>query len=101
MKRRQLMMLPGAAFVMPQGSAQTQQARRPSLTEAAEGMPAREWVSKEFQDQTHVDFYNDLAAALTAGRTPPVTGEDGRAALEIVLAIYRSADTAQPVTLPL
>jgi predicted dehydrogenase len=71
------------------------------LTEAAEGVPAREWVSKEFQDQTHVDFYNGLAAALTAGRTPPVTGEDGRAALEIVLAIYRSADTAQPVTLPL
>jgi predicted dehydrogenase len=71
------------------------------LTEAAEGMPAREWVSKEFQDQTYVDFYNDLAAALRAGRTPPVTGEDGRAALETVLAIYRSADSGQPVTLPL
>ncbi|MFB3882235.1 MAG: Gfo/Idh/MocA family protein [Armatimonadota bacterium] len=71
------------------------------LAEAAEGMPAREWVTKEFRDQAHVDFYNDLAAALRAGKTPPVTGEDGRAALEIVVAIYRSADQNQAVKLPL
>jgi predicted dehydrogenase len=71
------------------------------LTEEAEGIAAREWVTREFTDATHAEFYNDLAAALRAGRRPPVTGIDGRKALEIVLAIYRSADTGQPVHLPL
>jgi predicted dehydrogenase len=71
------------------------------LTQPAEGLPAREWVAKEVEGKTHVDFYNDLAAALRAGKTPPVTGEDGRAALELVLAIYRSSDLGQAVVLPL
>ena len=71
------------------------------FTEPIQGMPAGEWVPKEFQSVTHVDFYNDLGAALRAGKRPPVTGEDGRAALEVVLAIYRSADSGQPVELPL
>jgi predicted dehydrogenase len=71
------------------------------LTEAAAGFPAREWTTKDFADQTHVEFYDALADALRAGTTPPVTGEDGRAALEVVLAIYQSADTGQPVSLPL
>jgi predicted dehydrogenase len=30
---------------------------------------------------------------------PPVTGEDGRKAIEIVLAIYKSAETGHPITL--
>jgi len=71
------------------------------LTEAYGDIPAREWVKREFQDDTHVAFYDDLAQAVAAGRTPPVTGEDGRAALEIVLAIYRAGGTGQPVILPL
>ena len=71
------------------------------LTEPAAGLPAREWVKREFQDQTLVDLYDDLAAALQAGEEPPCTGEDGRAALEIVLAIYRAAGTGQPVLFPL
>jgi UDP-N-acetyl-2-amino-2-deoxyglucuronate dehydrogenase len=71
------------------------------LTEAAEDLPAREWGSREFDDKVHVEFYNELAAALRAGRTPPVTGLDGRKALEVVLAIYRSAERGKPVTLPL
>jgi UDP-N-acetyl-2-amino-2-deoxyglucuronate dehydrogenase len=71
------------------------------LTEEAEGIAAREWVSREFADATHVEFYNDLAAALRARRRPPVTGMDGRKALEVVVAMYRSADTRQPVHLPL
>jgi hypothetical protein len=32
--------------------------------------------------------------------SPPVTGEDGRAAREVVVAIYRAAGTGQPVLRP-
>lgn len=71
------------------------------LTEAHGDLPAREWIKREFTDQTHVDYYDDLAAALQAGDLPPVTGEDGRAALEIVLAIYRAGGTGEPVLLPM
>jgi predicted dehydrogenase len=40
-------------------------------------------------------------AAIRDGRRPSVTGEDGRAALEIIQAIYAAATTDQPVRLPL
>jgi predicted dehydrogenase len=71
------------------------------LTAASGESPAGEWVTREFEDRIHADFYDDLAAALRAGSQPPVTGLDGRKALEVVLAIYRSADRGEPVTLPL
>ncbi len=69
--------------------------------EPTQGMPAREWTPREFRSDAHVDFYDDLAAALRSGRRPPVTGEDGRAALEVVLAIYQSAQKGGRVNLPL
>jgi predicted dehydrogenase len=71
------------------------------LREAAAGFAAEEWVTREFQDATHVEFYDDFAASVREGRSAPVTGVDGRKALEIVLAIYRSAETGGPVSLPL
>jgi predicted dehydrogenase len=40
-----------------------------------------------------------FAAAVLAGQRPPVTGEDGRDALEFILAAYRSGDTRQVVAL--
>ena len=42
-----------------------------------------------------------FAAAVSAGAPPPVTGQDGRAAVEIILAAYRSAATGRPVRLPM
>jgi predicted dehydrogenase len=42
-----------------------------------------------------------FAGAVLAGAPSPVRGEDGRAALEIVVAAYRSSQDHQPVTLPL
>lgn len=71
------------------------------LREAAAGLPTGEWTERAFEDSAHVAFYDDLAAALRAGKQPPVTGDDGRKALEVVVAIYRSAELGQPVTLPL
>jgi predicted dehydrogenase len=35
------------------------------------------------------------------GEAPRVSGAEGRDALELVLAVYRSAETGTPVTLPL
>jgi predicted dehydrogenase len=41
----------------------------------------------------------DFVAAVQAGREPPVTGEDGRAALATVLAAYESAAGGRTVAL--
>jgi predicted dehydrogenase len=43
----------------------------------------------------------EFVAALREGRAPAVDGEEGLKALEIVLGVYRSAETGAPVALPL
>ncbi len=43
----------------------------------------------------------DFTDAIATGREPSITGEDGLRALEVALAAYRSAETGQPVKLPL
>jgi UDP-N-acetyl-2-amino-2-deoxyglucuronate dehydrogenase len=48
---------------------------------------------------SHAAQLADLLAAIGAGREPAVTGEDGRATLEIVRAVYESARTGRAVTL--
>jgi UDP-N-acetyl-2-amino-2-deoxyglucuronate dehydrogenase len=42
----------------------------------------------------------DMAAAIRDGRPPAVTGEEGRASLEVCLAIYESARTNREVQIP-
>lgn len=42
----------------------------------------------------------DFIAAITEGRDPAVTGEDGLRALEVCLAVYRSAAEGRPVEVP-
>ena len=49
----------------------------------------------------HTPLYADMAQAIREGRDPYVSGEDGLRALELVLAIYRSAAEHRPVSLPL
>lgn len=44
---------------------------------------------------------DEFVAAVQERRVPAVTGRDGLRAAEIVAAVYRSAATRQPVTLPL
>jgi UDP-N-acetyl-2-amino-2-deoxyglucuronate dehydrogenase len=46
---------------------------------------------------SHAAQIADLLAAIELGRPPAVTGADGRAALEIICAIYESARSGQPV----
>ncbi len=42
-------------------------------------------------------FLRDLAESIRTGSTPPITGEDGMKALEVVEAIYESAETGRAV----
>ncbi|MCI8747828.1 gfo/Idh/MocA family oxidoreductase [Schaedlerella arabinosiphila] len=49
----------------------------------------------------HTPLYEDVIDAISSDRDPYVTGVDGRRALELVLAVYKSAAEGQPVKLPL
>lgn len=49
----------------------------------------------------HNPLYEDVCHAIYDDRDPYVTAEDGRKALELVLAIYKSAFVKQTVNLPL
>lgn len=49
----------------------------------------------------HTSLYADVIDAVKNHRKPYVDAEAGRNALELVLAVYKSAKTGQPVKLPL
>lgn len=49
----------------------------------------------------HTPLYTDVIEAIENGREPSVTAEDGKKALETVLAIYKSSKEHKPVMLPL
>ena len=48
----------------------------------------------------HTALFNDFIDAIEQGREPLVSGEKGKKALEIILAIYKSQKAGQPVNLP-
>lgn len=48
----------------------------------------------------HAALFRDVVEAIGSGREPLVTGERGKKALEIILAIYKSQKTGLPVDLP-
>ena len=49
----------------------------------------------------HTPLYADVVSAIREGRNPLVDGEAGKRAVELVLAIYKSALEGKPVRLPL
>lgn len=49
----------------------------------------------------HREVINDMIHAIREDRTPAIPGEEGRKALEIILAIYKCQETKQPVVFPL
>ena len=49
----------------------------------------------------HISLFHDMMEAIEKNREPCVNGIDGRNALELVLAIYKSQKTGEPVKLPL
>jgi len=44
---------------------------------------------------------NEFISAVEADREPAITGSDARAALELMIAAYRSSETGAPIDLPL
>ncbi|MBZ0302645.1 MAG: Gfo/Idh/MocA family oxidoreductase [Anaerolineae bacterium] len=48
---------------------------------------------------SHPHVFADMAAAIREKRDPFITGEEGRRALQVVLGVYESARTGQPVLL--
>ncbi len=49
----------------------------------------------------HAKQFKDFVQAIQKDTIPTVDGHEGRKAVEIILAIYKSAETGKPVTLPL
>ena len=49
----------------------------------------------------HTPLFADMIEAIKEDREPKVTAEDGKRAVELVLAIYKSAAEGRPVRLPL
>ncbi len=65
-------------------------------------------VKEEFRENPpnvygfgHTPLYANMIDAIKNNHEPYVTGEDGKRALELVLAIYKSAAEGAPVKLPL
>ncbi|WP_018212292.1 Gfo/Idh/MocA family protein [Desulfitobacterium hafniense] len=49
----------------------------------------------------HREVMKDMIDAIREDRTPAIPGEEGRKALEIILAIYKCQETKEPVVFPL
>ena len=49
----------------------------------------------------HAALFKDFFEAVRDNREPVISGEDGKKALEIILAIYKSQKTGNPVELPI
>jgi len=49
----------------------------------------------------HTALFKDFIDAIEENREPIISGESGRKAMEIILAIYKSQKTGKPVDLPL
>ncbi len=67
-----------------------------------------EFVKEQFSENPpnvygygHTPLYSDVIDAIENGREPLVNAEAGKRALELVLAIYKSAAEHRPIALPL
>ncbi len=74
----------------------------------ADGLDDSDYIKAHFHENPpnvygfgHTPLYKDVIDAIQNDRQPYVTGEDGKRALELVLAIYKSAAEGRPVKLPL
>lgn len=67
----------------------------------------KQYGDRELHDVAYEDdsqfkrMWQAFGRAMAEGQPPPVTGQDGRAAIEVVLAAYRSAEEGKAIALPL
>ena len=75
----------------------------PNLPDAIPALAAGEWRDVPLTDSgnSRTQLLDDFARAVSAGRGPAITGDDGRRAIETVLAAYASAESGRSVDLPL
>lgn len=72
------------------------------MEEERPGLAAHQWHEIKVEEEPGSERtrrVRSFAGAVLAGQQPPVTGEDGRNALEFILAAYRSGNTHAVVTL--
>ncbi|MFQ5810313.1 MAG: Gfo/Idh/MocA family protein [Armatimonadota bacterium] len=55
----------------------------------------------ELAVDAHVDQISDVLRAIEEDRAPMIDGPEARRAVEVILAIYKTGETGEPVTLPL
>ena len=71
----------------------------------ADGIDDPEFVKATYNENVygfgHTPLYADVIDAIKNKREPYVTAEDGKRALELVLAIYKSAAEHRPIKFPL
>ena len=70
-------------------------------TEADKANKGLEEQTSNVYGNGHTSLYADMIEAINTGRKPYVDVVAGRNALEMVLAVYKSVKTGQPVKLPL
>jgi UDP-N-acetyl-2-amino-2-deoxyglucuronate dehydrogenase len=76
--------------------------RDESLHAVLEAHPLADSPStKHAASSAHTPYLADMVAAILEGRSLPISPDDARASLEICTAIYASALSGRPVTLPL
>ena len=49
----------------------------------------------------HTGQFRDVLAAIRENRAPAIDGPEGRRSVEIILAIYKAAETGKAIKLPL
>ena len=64
------------------------------------GAPSASAANAALDSASHAAQIADLLAAIDAGRPPAVTADSGRAALEVVCAVYESAREGRTVVIP-
>lgn len=67
------------------------------FTPAKDTQVENAWPPAEDVHSSHFAALQDLVASMRAGERPATGGDSGRAALELITAMYASADTGAPV----
>lgn len=72
-------------------------------TKNVEGLNANEWNEIRLEEpyDSRVKFIEEFADAVFSKNQPPITGYDGRATLEIIVAAYESGERKAVIELPM